>query len=66
MIWQSCIADTCEAAASLDADELAIFDANATLLFGYRPDVTSEAIIVPLDISQFGEAIAALNLSQQN
>jgi invasion protein IalB len=66
MIWQNCMADTCEAAARLDADELAIFDVNTTLLFGYRPDVTSEAIIVPMDISQFGEAIAALNLSQQN
>ena len=66
MIWQRCIGDTCEAAARLDAEELALFDANATLLFGYRPDVTSEPIIVPMDISQFGEAIAALNLSQQN
>lgn len=66
MIWQRCIGESCEAASRLDAEELELFDANTTLLFGYRPDVTSEPIIVPMDISQFGDAIAALNLSQQN
>ncbi|MFA5581400.1 MAG: invasion associated locus B family protein [Paracoccaceae bacterium] len=61
MIWQRCLGDLCEAAIQLDADEMALFAENDTLLFGYRPDVEAEPIVVGLDISQFNEAIAAIS-----
>lgn len=63
MMWQRCIGNLCEAASQIDADELILFDENDTLLFGYRADAQSEPIVVGVDISQFGEAVKALELS---
>ena len=60
MVWQRCLGGLCEAAIQLDAEELAQFAANDRLLFGYRPDIGAEPLIVALDISRFNEALAAI------
>lgn len=61
MIWQRCLGGLCEAAIQLDAEELARFAENDRLLFGYRPDIGAEPLIVALDISRFNEALAAIS-----
>ena len=61
MIWQRCLGELCEAAIQLDAEELAHFAENDRLLFGYRPDIGAEPLIVALDISRFNEALAAIS-----
>lgn len=60
MVWQRCMDGLCEAAIQLDQEELENFAANDRLLFGYRPDIGAEPLIVGLDISQFNEALAAI------
>lgn len=64
MVWQRCMDGLCEAAVQLDQEELENFAANDRLLFGYRPDVDAEPLIVGLDISQFNEALTAISADQ--
>lgn len=60
MVWQRCLDGLCEAAIQLDADELKHFEDNDRLLFGYRPAIDAEPLIVSLDISSFNEGLAAI------
>ncbi|MFN3664399.1 invasion associated locus B family protein [Yoonia sp.] len=60
MIWQRCLGALCEAALRLDADELFRFDENEQLLFGYRPALEADPIVVGVDISQFNTALEAI------
>lgn len=60
MIWQRCMGNLCEAALSIDADEMAKFAEAGGILFGYRPDIQAEPVIVRAEVARFGEAIAAI------
>lgn len=60
MIWQRCLGPLCEAALRLDADELARFGENEQMLFGYRPTLEADPIVVGVDISQFNTALEAI------
>ncbi len=64
MVWQRCLGQLCEAAIPLDSEELAQFEAHDTLLFGYRPDIQAEPIIVALDISEFNTALRAISAAR--
>lgn len=64
MVWQRCLGQLCEAAIQLDAEELAQFEAHDTLLFGYRPDIQAEPIIVGLDISEFNAGLSAISAAR--
>lgn len=66
MVWQSCQGQLCEAAAPLDADELAAIDAAETLLFGYRLTADADPIVVEVDVSEFNEGLDALKAAQAN
>lgn len=63
MIWQRCIGDICEAAIRIDEAERALFAEHDTLLFGFRVDVETDPIIVGVDISEFENALKALDTS---
>jgi invasion protein IalB len=60
MIWQRCAQDVCEAAAPLDEDELALFAQEDTMLFGFRPNADSEAVVLSVDLSEFTDAVQQL------
>lgn len=60
MIWQRCLGEVCEAAAPLDTDELALFAEHEQILVGFRMSAEDEPIILGVDISQFNEALEAL------
>jgi invasion protein IalB len=60
MIWQRCLGDLCEAALQIEPDELANFTASGAILFGYRPDIEAEPVIVRADMARFAEAIEAI------
>lgn len=61
MIWQRCAGAICEAAASLDAEELALFAEESAILFGYRMSPEAEPIILRVSIDQFADAISELS-----
>lgn len=63
MIWQRCMGEVCEAAAPLDDAELALFAEHDSILVGFRMSAESEPIILGVDISQFNEALDALELA---
>ncbi|MBQ1202317.1 MAG: invasion associated locus B family protein [Loktanella sp.] len=60
MIWQRCLGPLCEAALRLDAEELARFAENDQMLFGYRPALEADPIVVGVDIAQFNDALEAI------
>ncbi len=60
MIWQRCLGEVCEAAAPLDGEELALFAEHEQILVGFRMSAEDEPIILGVDISQFNEALEAL------
>lgn len=63
MIWQRCLGDLCEAALSITADEMAKFTEAGGILFGYRPDIEAEPVIVRAEVARFGEAVGALRVA---
>ena len=60
MIWQRCLGDLCEAALSITPEEMAQFTESGGVLFGYRPDIEAEPVIVRADVSGFAAAVGAL------
>ena len=60
MIWQSCQGQVCEAAAPLDAEELAAMDAAGKLLFGYRIRPDADPVVVEVDVTELSEGLDAL------
>lgn len=60
MIWQRCLGELCEAALQIEAAEMQAFAEAGAILFGYRPDIEAEPVIVQADMSRFGEAIEAI------
>lgn len=66
MIWQRCLGDLCEAAIAVSPAEMAEFTAETGILFGYRPDVEADPLIVRADVARFAEAIDAIRTSRPN
>jgi|LGVF01.2.fsa_nt_gb invasion protein IalB len=64
MIWQRCFGELCEAAAALDADEIAVFAEADAMLFGFRADADVEPVILSVDISLFTQALEMIALEQ--
>lgn len=64
MIWQRCLGDLCEAAIAVSGPEMEAFTAEGGILFGYRPDVGADPVIVRADVSRFAEAISAIRRSE--
>lgn len=64
MIWQRCLGDLCEAAIAVSTQEMAAFTTEGGILFGYRPDVAADPVIVRADVSRFAEAINAIRRSE--
>ena len=60
MIWQRCLGELCEAALQIEPEEMASFAEAGAILFGYRPDIEAEPVIVRADMSRFSEAIEAI------
>lgn len=60
MIWQRCLGELCEAALSITPEEMASFSDAGAILFGYRPDIQAEPVIVRADVTRFAEAIEAI------
>lgn len=60
MIWQRCLGDLCEAALQIETEEMASFTEAGAILFGYRPDIEAEPVIIRADMSRFAEAIEAI------
>lgn len=60
MIWQRCLGRICEAAIALSAEDIAKFTDAGSMLFGYRMQVEADPIVVRVDVSRFGEALAAI------
>jgi invasion protein IalB len=60
MIWQRCLGELCEAALQIEAEEMASFTEAGAILFGYRPDIEAEPVIVRADMTRFAEAIEAI------
>lgn len=60
MVWQKCLGQICEAAATVSIDRLAAFSKAKTMLFGYSMDRGADPIVLRVDVSRFEEALAAL------
>lgn len=63
MIWQRCMGELCEAAIAIDPAELESFTSAGAILFGYRPDISVDPVIVRADVTRFAEAIEAIRTS---
>lgn len=62
MVWQRCGNAICEAAIELSADDVVAFTAAGTIAFGYRMDPSVDPVILPLQVGQLGEAMAAIRV----